>query len=99
MVAIGRTSRDVPFTNPASVQISTWLPRAMTPRIAVALIQAPDVIAIEAIISNSHPCAERADSWKIFNRETNCLCRAGEPAITERLTHAGLALFWYEQFG
>jgi hypothetical protein len=80
-------------------QILTRLPCATAPWIAVVVVQAPDVMPVEALISHSHPCTKRVNGGKIFDCETNCLCRRGEATITDRLTQTGFALFWYEQFG
>ena len=51
-----------------------------------ALVLPPDVIAVEALFSHPHPCAERAVCWELFDGEANCLGCGGEATITERLT-------------
>jgi hypothetical protein len=77
------------------LKLLTQLPQATAPWIAAALIWAPDVIAAEALISHLHPCPERTDGGKIFDCETNCICRRGKATITDVLTRTMLA-FWHE---
>lgn len=75
---------------------STGLPHAPASLIAFVLVQASDVIAIEALISHPRPCTECPDGRELFNCEANSLCGGCEAAITERLTRARLAFLWYK---
>src|SRR5215471_2133205 len=50
-----------------------------------------DFLAVETLLSDLHPRAERAHCGKLFHCETNSLRCCGEATITERLTRATFA--------
>jgi hypothetical protein len=73
-------------------------PRSASQRIIIALVQAMDFIAVEALVSDLHPRAERTDCRKIFHRETDGLRCCGKATIAELLPWTALTL-GDEQFG
>ena len=64
----------------------------------MALVEAMDVFAVEALISDLHPSAEGANCGKILNREANCLSGRRKTTTNEPRTRATLALC-QKQFG
>src|ERR1700745_886312 len=82
----------------AATRPSPRLPHATAPRITGAVVEAPDVIAVKALVSDLHPRAQRHNSRQFFHRKANGLRRGGKAPITERLTCPALALR-HEEFG
>lgn len=56
-----------------------------------------DILTVEAVVSDLHPCAESANSGKVFDREANGLRGRGEATIAKLLPRTALALS-HEQF-
>src|SRR5262245_9749615 len=67
-------------------------------RIVVAVVEPLDGVAVEPLVADLHPGAERAHRGKVLDREANRLGGGGKPAIAERLAGAALALR-HEQLG
>jgi hypothetical protein len=65
------------------VLISPGFPQATAPWITGALVQTPDIVAVEALPSHLHPCTKRADGWELFDHEANGLCCGAKAMITE----------------
>src|SRR5947209_810919 len=57
-----------------SIPISPGFPQPTAPWVTGALVQTPDIMAVEALPSHLHPCTKRADGWELFDREANGLC-------------------------
>ena len=51
-----------------------------------------DFLAVEALVSNLHPRAERTDCRKIFHGETDGLRGGGEATIVQPLPRTTLTL-------
>jgi hypothetical protein len=74
------------------------LSRSASQRIIIALVPAIDFLAVEALISDLHPCPKCADCRIIFHYETNGLSSSGKTPIAEPLPRTTLTLGG-EQFG
>ena len=57
-----------------------------------------DFIAVEALIANLHPRAERSRGGKVLDRKTNSLGRGSESTTAKRLASTTFG-FWHEQLG
>jgi hypothetical protein len=57
-----------------------------------------DFLAIEALISDLHPCPKCADCRKIFHYETNGLSSSGKTPIAEPLQAQKSSKFQLEKF-
>jgi hypothetical protein len=50
-------------------------------RIITGVVKAADVVAIEALITDLHPRAERSESRETFDSKSNSLCRRYLPRV------------------
>src|SRR6185312_14600415 len=66
--------------------------------ISAAVIKPLHGVAVEALVADLHPGAQRTHRGKVFDCEANRLCRGREAPIAQRLPRAALAL-GHEQFG
>src|SRR5262245_48728506 len=60
--------------------------------VIVALVQALNVVAIEALVTDLHPGTERAHGWKSLDSEPDRLCCGRKTAVAQRLSCPALAL-------
>src|SRR2546421_450429 len=67
-------------------------------RVIVAVVEALNVIAIEALVTDLHPGAERAHGRKLLNGKPDRLRRSGKATIAQRLSRPALAPS-HEQLG
>src|SRR6516164_6514523 len=66
--------------------------------VIIALVEALNVVAIEALVTDLHPGAQRAHGRKLLDGKPNRLRRGGKAAIAQRLSRPALALA-HEQLG
>ena len=59
--------------------------------VIVALVEALNVVAIEALVTDLHPGTQRAHGWKLLDGEPDRL-RCGRKAAIARLSWPALAL-------